>query len=281
MDNKEIRKFQLFQLKLLDEIERICKLLNISYYLIGGSLLGAIRHKGFIPWDADMDIGMKRDDYEKLVDYYIHNPNQHFYLQHFKTEKNNSSPHAILRILNTQVLYINEPKYAKLSCNGIYLDIFPLDKAPNDLRLQKKQAQRIKLIKKLIVIKAGMVYSYNNFWVASLKRFLRILLFPIDLHVLCVLLDKEMKKYNEIDSDYLVSMASHYSYSKQLMKKEIYGIPISVEFEGTQRFAPAKYDEYLGKLYGDYMKLPSDKERYELMDGIKYIDYGDGSSFQK
>ncbi len=279
MDNKEIRKFQLFQLELLDEIERVCNTLNISYYLIGGSLLGAIRHHGFIPWDADMDIGMRRNDYEKLVEYYSHTTSDRYYLQHYTTEKFNCSPHAILRIKNTEVLYYNEPSHANLSCKGIYLDIFPLDNAPSDIKKQTKQANRIKLIKKLIVIKAGMIYSYNTPIVAAAKKVLRLLLFPLSLKRLNDLLDNEMKRYNKDNSGYLVSMASHYSYQKQLMKEEIYGIPISVDFEGTARLSPARYDEYLHQIYGEYMKVPSDKDKYEILNGIKYINYGDGTSY--
>ena len=281
MNTEEIRKFQCTQISLIDEIEDVCKTLGLSYYLIGGSLLGAIRHKGFIPWDADIDIAMRRKDYDKFVDYYINHNDSRFFLQHYRSEKFNCSPHAILRMKNTKIEYFSDPKFSKLSCNGIYLDIFPLDKAPKNKIQQKKQEIIIKIIKKLLVIKSGTVYSYNSRLVGVSKILLRYLIFPLSLYQLCKLLDKYMKKYENYESEYLVSMASHYSYSKQLMNEGIYGIPVKVEFEDSYRSAPAKYDLYLKQLYGDYMQIPTNDDRYRVLEDIKCIQYNDGSYYKK
>ena len=139
MSNIDVRKFQLAQLDLIREIDRVCKELGIDYYLIGGTLLGAIRHGGFIPWDTDMDIAMRRSDYEKFGQYWLERDDDRFFYQHYKTEKNHLSPHAILKIKNTHIYYNKDTEKYKVKFDGLFLDIFPLDEPPAEKKLQAKQ----------------------------------------------------------------------------------------------------------------------------------------------
>ncbi len=81
MKKEDIRNYQLKQIVLLDEIDRVCKKLHLTYYLIAGTLLGAVRHGGFIPWDVDLDIAMPRNDYQKLKEYYLTNPSEDFFMR--------------------------------------------------------------------------------------------------------------------------------------------------------------------------------------------------------
>ena len=92
MTFEEIRKYQLAQLELIDVVNNLCSELNLTYYIIGGTLLGAVRHKGFIPWDPDIDIAMPRDDYEKLRQYFAENKSDRYFYQHYSTEKNHLFP---------------------------------------------------------------------------------------------------------------------------------------------------------------------------------------------
>jgi len=274
MKKEEIRKYQLSQIELLEETDRICKELNIYYYLIGGTLLGAVRHDGFIPWDADIDIAMRREHYEKFREYWkIANSDRYFYA-HYSTETNHLSPHALLRIKDTHIKFSTRKTIYNPKNDGIYMDIFPLDEPPMDKNLQKKQMKRIKNIKKIIEFKIGYVYTSTGKLKLLVKKLIQFCLLPFSLPMIYNCLDNTMKKYSGSNSGYLVSMASHYSYWKQLMTEDIYGKPVRVNFEGYDFCAPAETDKYLKQIYGDYMKLPPEEKRFSDLNSIECIDYG-------
>lgn len=273
MNMEELREYQLAQLELLDITDKICKTNNLTYYIIGGTLLGAVRHNGFIPWDADMDIAMPREDYEKFLKYWNENPDERYFYQHFSTEKNHLSPHAILKIKNTKVVMNGMISKYKPKHEGIYMDVFPLDNPPKLPKQQEKQAQKIKKIKRVIELKAGYEYGSTSALRKIAKKLLQSILSPVSFTYLNRKMDNCMKKYSSPDGEYLVSMASHYSYRKQLMPKEVYGNPIRVSFENKLYNAPAKVDEYLTRIYKDYMKIPSDDNLYSILDFIAKVDY--------
>ena len=154
----------------------------------------------------------------------------------------------------------------RLKCKGVYLDIFPLDKAPTSNELAEQQANIIKKIRKLFYYKEAQIYENDSFLKKLFKKFRKLLFVPISFKHLSNKLIKEETKYNNGDGQYLVSMSSHYSYRKQMIDKDIYGIPQKVLFEGKYYSAPQKIDEYLTHLYGDYMKLPPEDKRYNGLD---------------
>ena len=261
------------QLELLDVTDEICKKLNLKYYLIAGTLLGAVRHNGFIPWDADIDIAMPRADYEEFLKYWKTNQSDRYFYQHFSTEKNHLCPHVVLKIKNTRVIMSERKSKYKSEHEGIYMDVFPLDNPPEALSLQQKQAKKIKRIKQIIELKAGYEYKSTTKIKSLLKNIMQIVLSPFSLFYLNEKLDSCMKKYSSPDGKYLVSMASHYSYWKQLMPKGIYGEPQKVDFESGKYNAPAKKEEYLSQLYKDYMKIPSGDNLYSILDFIEKVEY--------
>lgn len=274
MQITEIKQLQSIELKLLLEADRICKELNLRYYLIGGTLLGAVRHGGFIPWDVDIDIAMIRNDYEKFREYCIRNNSGEFFFEDYSTEKNHSECHAILKIKNTEVKYITRSKDRyTLQHNGIYMDIFPLDFAPNDPKKQRKQQYVIKFFSSLLQAKICRDYGAGKLKYFA-KKILSVLLRPVSFFKLQKAVEHTMIKYNNETCDYLVSMASHYSYKKQLMPVEIYGEPQKIAFEGHEFFAPAKAEAYLKQLFGDYMELPPEDKRYSIVESLEYVNYG-------
>lgn len=198
MNMEELRNYQLTQLELLDITDKVCKELKLTYYLIGGTLLGAVRHQGFIPWDADIDIAMPRADYEAFLKYWNENPSDRYFYQHYTTEKNHLCPHAILKIKNTKV-YMKErlTKYAPKH-EGIYMDIFPLDNPPSTQNLQKKQANKIKQIKRIIELKSGYEYASTSVLKKIAKKIIQAVLSPFSFAYLNKELDKCMSKYSVI-----------------------------------------------------------------------------------
>lgn len=273
MTKEELREYQLSQLELLEITDRICKELDITYYLIGGTLLGAVRHKGFIPWDADIDIAMPRADYEVYRRYWEEHKNDRYFYQHYTTEKNHLQPHAVLKIKNTKVILNDRVSNYLPQCEGIYMDIFPLDNPPESPKQQKKQAKKIKRINRIIELKAGYRYGVTSVYKMILKKMLQFALSPVSFTQLNKELDTCMKKYSTPNGRYLVSMASHYSYWKQLMPADIYGTPARILFENEYFNAPAKTDEYLTRIYKNYMEIPPDADRYSILDYIESVEY--------
>lgn len=276
MESHEIKKYQQFQLRLLERTDRICQELGIRYYMIGGTLLGAVRHGGFIPWDADIDIAMRRADYERFRQYWMEAESDDYFYQDHTTEPNHLSPHALLRIKGTHVVMntrVSE-RYAAAE-DGIYLDIFPLDEPPADKKKQDKQRKALLRIRRTIELKAAYTYGTSTGKLKRLaKKTVQLCLLPLSLTTLNKMLHKQMGKYTGCNSGCLVSMASHYSYWKQLMEDGIYGEPQRISFEGRQFYAPAQTDAYLKKIYGNYMELPPEEKRYSDLKTIAYIDYG-------
>ena len=127
MNNKKLRKVQMVEVEILDEIDRICKKNNIKYFLVGGTLLGAVRHGGFIPWDDDIDLGMLREDYEKFIDICINSDelDKKYFMHSDETDSDYWLPFIKIRKNNTTF----DEKVIK-NCDthkGIYVDIFPMD----------------------------------------------------------------------------------------------------------------------------------------------------------
>ncbi|MGI6713995.1 MAG: LicD family protein [Bacilli bacterium] len=273
MKKEELRAFQLTQLILLDEIEKICKEQNLTYYIIAGTLLGAVRHGGFIPWDYDLDIAMPRPDYQKLKEYFLKNPSDEFFYEDYDTEKYHNSTHAVIRLKNT---YLSVKRLTnvekKRKHNGCFLDVFPLDKAPNDERRQNKQIKKLNRVKKLLYYKEGQVFDDAKRLRNFLKKIVSFILRGYSYKTLGKRLEKIQTKHNYEDSKYLVSMSSRYRYKKQLMAKEIYGVPSRIFFEGKEYNAPQEVIAYLRQLYGDYMKLPPVEKRFEGIEEITFTD---------
>lgn len=255
MTNSDFRKLQLTQLEIMDEIHRICTLNNIEYYLIGGTALGAVRHGGFIPWDLDIDIAMKRQDYDSFKEACKTELNSRFSYRDYTNTRNFDHPHALVCINNTVLVNKFDKFNPKMENLGIYLDVFPLDNAPTDENLKKKQAEDIIKIKKLKRLKVGMCYQ-SSLIKKAVKTLVRALIFWTTTDKLNKKLDECMRRYNDSDTGYLCSMASHYSYEKQYMPRKIYGEPQLVDFEDRKYYAPQMLDEYLTKIFKDYMKLP-------------------------
>ena len=145
MENNELRKLQHVELDILKEVVRICKKNKITFYMAEGSLLGAMRHQGFIPWDDDLDIAMLRSDYEKFLKIAPKEISKKYEIQHQTTIKNYWSPFIKVR-------HLDNSKYAQkhiahlTNHNGPLLDIFPIDNVPKENNLKQYiQAFKIKL----------------------------------------------------------------------------------------------------------------------------------------
>lgn len=250
MVNKEtLRKAQLVMLEELKEIDRICKKNNINYWIDSGTFLGAVRHKGFIPWDDDVDICMLEHDYNIFLKISPRELKQNYFLQIQKYDKNSFSKWAKLRDRNS--IFVEEGhKINEVFHQGINLDIFPM---------------------KLVNIKFKKVYKIL-FKLSKLKisntknKFLYLKYILIFLKI-----DKISKNFLKLFSEkkgtdfikYKTSFPAIHKYENVFPLKEI-------EFEGYKFPCPNNIDAYLRELYGDtYMELPPEKDRVSHAKEIK------------
>lgn len=253
------RQLQIVQLEILKDVAKFCDENNLTYYLFGGTLIGAIRHRGFIPWDDDVDIAMYREDYENFVSSFARKNGDKYFVQNNHTEKDYSRFVSKVRLNGTKQV---EQDLSEINMHhGIYIDIFPLDHVPKEggvcLKLRGILIRILAGLSSLRVGKRDRLSEKKDL----LKRMLRYfaLLFP--RKAINNLYDYFCKMSNKKECNYTTSFASGYGWKKQLVKNEVYSIGQKVEFEGCEFNIASDYESILKQVYGDYMKLPPEEKR--------------------
>lgn len=270
MNKEDFKKLQSAQLEIMDEIHRICESNNIEYYIIGGTALGAVRHGGFIPWDLDIDIAMMRTEYDRFKEVCKTQLDSRFAYHDYINTHNFGHPHALVCINNTVLVNKFDKFNPKIDNLGIYLDIFPLDNAPADQEKRDEQEKDLIRIKKLKKYRYGFCYTSRPIEII-VKKLRKAAVCWTSVDAICKKFDECMRRYDGEETGYVCSMSSHYSYTKQCMPKEIYGKPQLIKFEDRQYYAPEKLDEYLTKIFKDYMKLPPVEEQKANYDAFEKV----------
>ena len=242
----EIKKIELDILKFID---KTCAENHLKYFLAYGTLLGAIRHNGFIPWDDDIDIYMLREDYEKLIKILGNRQDDRYKLLHLTTDPNYYYEFAKIVDSNTE---IEVPNVIKNPAEGIWVDIFPLDKVASCKRLQHV------VINALVGCRALSVYTkfpsnrrsklFYPLWIISKAIGPRFFLNIIER--IC----KSGKSNKYLGA--IAAVGGSYYYPTEYFSSEI-----KVPFEDMICPAPIEYKRYLEGEYGDYMQLPPEDKR--------------------
>lgn len=258
------------------EVDRICKKHNITYYLGGGTLLGAARHKGFIPWDDDVDIMMDRENYDKFLEVVADELPEGVILQDPKKDKTYNYCYARLRLADT-VFATDFSKNHKGMNNGFFFDIFCHDKTANSKIGQKIHSQ-------LTLFWLAMVFNkWNHRKVDNGKKVQSAIcdvlkkIFPLRFSMRMLLITLEMFKHKK-NAKYLYDGMGK-SVAKGGFDKTFLDDEIRVDFEGVKLPVPAKYKEYLTNHYGDYMELAPLSTRLQGHD-ITLCDLGKYSTFK-
>jgi len=269
MDRDKLRELQFVQMLVMDEIHKICKNKGLRYYLIGGSALGAVRHKGFIPWDVDIDIAMPRKDYEQFVTECSKELPKGFVCVDYRTDKAIYSPHALVVMEGTKLVQQDDILNPQLKRYGIFVDILPLDQCPNDNKQWEKQKKQIAKWANLRYRKLSLIYASNTPIERAIKKITRFMM-------LCLPMSYINRKQSEVIQTYdfladseckrWCSMVSHYSLDKLSMPKEFFGEPKLMQFENREYYVPERVIDYLTQLFGDYMKQPSKEKQQEMYD---------------
>lgn len=245
------REIQLKLLELMKIFHKVCERNKITYYMLGGTMLGAVRHKGFIPWDDDMDVGLPRQEYEKLLSLPQSEWPNNIYI---KTPYNSTDlifPYSKLMDINTTIV---EDRLNGI-VEGVYIDIFPLDGAGNSTI-----AARIKFY--FSYWKQGLLYNNQDYGMKKtiLRRTVQKYAKKQDIKKLY----RDVEKWMKRSDFYRSSIVGNFSGSwrlKEFMKKEYMGSPVLYRFENTDLYGPENADKYLTSLYGEYMRLPPIDER--------------------
>lgn len=264
IDTEILKKIQSIELETLILFDSICKKYDIRYFLFGGTLLGAVRHHGFIPWDDDIDVAMLRRDYDRFITICSQDElGDLYFLQTTKTDPNTIIQFAKIRRNGT----VYEPfgDTSLDSHKGIWIDIFPLDNVHDGTKDAYKQYFEYNFYYTLLT---SSFFSRVKRCKSLIKKCGRFALFlftkVLNRNSLIKKLEKIMRKYESEDTKYVNHLSNGTSSNRPeryLMKKEDCFDLIALEFEGNVFPCPRNYDEVLRRCYGDYMVLPPESER--------------------
>lgn len=265
MEKLTVEEMKIVQLQILSHLDSFCKENDINYFLIGGTLLGAVRHKGFIPWDDDIDVMMLREDYNRFMELYDLKDSSHYILHAY--EKDQSFPYPFMKLDDNRTIFQEE-----INNNyemGVHIDIFPADVIPNDRRKQKKMFCKSAILIKILTIKRLPIKKRRG----MMKNFLlfvgHFLTKPVSVRWLIKEIINNSCKYSNEKTDYRGNVVWGYGI-KEIVKAESYAEIKMTEFEHEQRPVPIGYEEYLSSVYGDYMMLPPIEKRNTHHNYIMY-----------
>ena len=248
------REVQLGELEVMKALDAICEKLGLKYFLTYGTLLGAVRHQGFIPWDDDIDVMMPRPDYEKLIAYLTDHAEEiaPLKLMHYKTNKKYIYPISRLCDTRYRIDYQGASDYGL----GLFVDIYPLDGCGNtpeeSLEIMESSKKAITMIdlagkdKFYASVSGGGLRNVAKFMGYCYAKLLGAKHFSAKL-------DAKSKK-RPYESEY-VNLTS-WSTGVKPFKRELFDQVERMQFEDAMLCVPTRYDEILKQCYGDYMKLP-------------------------
>lgn len=258
MEYLTLKEIQTESYNVLQTINKICKENNIRYFLAYGSLIGAIRNNGIIPWDDDIDIWMPRNDYEKFVNICNGSTIPNNYKLCTK-ENTDYYWYGIARFSNLDFRYVTQSENFDI---GVFVDIYPIDNYGNNEKKGKVLQKRIFNLHRIYAYRISK-YKIKDFK-SLIKKFIHFGLFFIPQKKCLLFINSKISKLLSIyttEDDDLVGVPIWDTYGYMSFKKQLFNESIEWEFEGGKFPVPKHYDEILKKIYGDYLKLPPVEKR--------------------
>lgn len=262
MEELTLQDGQSISLNIMKVVADICEQEGLVYYLAYGTLIGAIRHKGFIPWDDDIDIMMPRQDYHKLIEYFEKHEADLKPLQLFSIYNCRNYPYMITRISDSR--YVLDVQNEKSYGMGVFIDIYPLDGVGDTVVEYTKNKNRASRYSSLCFLSTRIRCEKGN-----TKSKIRLMIkWPAFLYAkvrgknhFIKKLEKMVEKCDYVNSNYVGCLVWGSDGVKCIFPREWLDETILVPFEGYEFRIPKEYDAILTRLYGDYMKLPPEKDR--------------------
>ncbi|MDQ0359786.1 LicD family protein [Breznakia pachnodae] len=276
-EDNTLKKLQEIELSILNDFSKICDENNLDYFLVGGSAIGVLRHKGFIPWDDDIDVGMSRKDYDKFLAIAKDQYSDRYTIV-------NNQERADFPLMNTRwglngTQFVPEDFKNVKGDFGIFLDIFCFDNIPDDDKEMRKQGTWAWFWGKLLVVSGvpkPVLYVYGiKAKIVLFVYFFAHRIFKI-LHLKPRLFynkaSKHMLKYKDVETKRMAYMFDPSRFTSIVNKADIYPTQ-KRKFENIEVRVPHKVEEYLATRYGDYMQLPPEDKRHNHPPYI--LDFGE------
>lgn len=258
---KEIRVDELkqIQLDILKFVDAFCKKNNLRYFLAYGTLLGAVRHQGYIPWDDDIDVLMFREDYEKFVTTFKHST-----YKVFATEVNAAYPYPFAKVGDTRTYFEEEIK--DVIDTGVNIDVFPLDYLPQDN--VDKIIKRRDFLQNIWTLKRLPCLKRRGFLKNTVLKLSQLVLSVFSMKAIVKQMEEHAKKYNSASSSLCGNLVL--GYDPDVYPTSDFENAVELPFEDTTFPCPANYDDVLRIMFGDYMQLPPEEKRVSHHHFIAY-----------
>ena len=268
MEKKQLSLEELrqYQIGILDAVASFCDQNGIHYFLSGGTLLGAVRHRGYIPWDDDIDICMMREDYERFIRVF-NDSNDRYKV--YSIENNPKFMREYGKVLDTRTILYEPDENGKKLC--VNIDLFVNDPAPSDDKLVNEMYDRRDRLRHQKILREQAKYQkvtgFHSLWYYICGVFRRMI--PERYYV--TQLVKNATRCIDSQSVFIGDFCGYYHGQPRVkVRRELFDESTLLVFEGKEYRAPAGYDAWLSALYGDYMTLPPEEQRVSHHSFVAY-----------
>lgn len=250
MKELSIEEIKKYRLEILCETDKICRENNIKYSLVSGTLIGAVRHGGYIPWDDDIDIGLIAEEYYKLTELL---KTDKYKIKLLSNETNSDYPITADKIYMENTIYEWDDKNKKTFDIGLYIDLYRFEYISDDYEIAKKKINKNKFWKDISYNKLFKHYKRTNSLLRCPFSVFKFILSK--LYSTKYILYKNLKIFTNKKSKYMASVWGAYGIN-EIMLSEYFNKYIDIDFEGHSLMCIKDYDKFLKQLYNNYMKLP-------------------------
>lgn len=256
--DKQLRQVQETSLKLAKYFSDFCDKNELLCYLCGGGAIGSIRHQGFIPWDDDLDFFMPRADYERLMVLWKEQESNNKYVL-LRAEKEYNDRNSFTTLRDKETTFIKTYQEDLDISHGIQIDIFPLDIAPQ--KNYQRKIQKFWALVYAIYCSQQIPQNHGKFFAGLGKTLLALAPTAHNKFHVWKFAEKKMMKFNSMKTGFVTELCVGPRYMGNVYPEKDFSAAKKVSFEDTELPIPIGYDNYLSNVFGDYMKLPPEKQR--------------------
>jgi len=264
--NTHLSDLQKLLLEMMKWFHELCRDNDLTYYALGGTMLGAVRHQGFIPWDDDVDVGMPRKDYEKFIEI-MQTQEYHPYIIETAYSQDEAYCYPYAKVYNRTTTLVENMRVPLV--RGVFLDIFPLDGIGNSEEESRRNYRSIKWLYNLLLTRTCSYRKdrgiLKNTAISILSR---VPVCIVDNKRLRRKIDQLCKAHSYDEHSWAGNLLGNYRF-KEVMPKRILGIPTLYKFEDMSVYGAELYNDYLTRLYGNWRELPPKEKQKTGHDFLK------------